>query len=130
MATKKTIITEEGIEAPVDVQAAIAKSNKSVAQAQQLTQENAKALRAERQVPVTMAPMYQPYFGDVMTVTLNGLSIYVPVNGRTYNIPKSYAMIVQERRRRVDAHVMRTQRLSDVQSNFERTAGELTLIPR
>lgn len=122
--------SEEIAKAPKEVQSAIALSNRKVAEAQKLLQVNAQRLKVEKKSPVTLAPMYQAYFGEVMTVTLNGLSIYVPVNGRTYQVPKSYAQIIQERRRRVDEHVMRAQRLSNVQSNFERTAGELVLIPR
>jgi len=116
--------------APIEVQKAITRSNQAVAKAQKLVQENAAQLRAEEKVSISLAPMYRPYFGDVMSVFLNGLPIYLPIDGRSYQIPKSYAMIVQERRRRVDEHVMRSQRLADVQSNFERSAGELVLIPR
>ena len=122
--------SEEITKAPKDVQKAVTKSNRAVAEAQKMVLENAQQLKAEKKRPVTLAPMYQAYFGETMTVTLNGLSIYVPVNGRTYQVPKSYAQIIQERRRRVDEHILRAQRLSNVQSNFERTAGELVLIPR
>lgn len=113
-----------------DAKDAIARSNRVVAESQKVMQETAQKLKSEAKKPVTLAPMYQPYFGEVMTVGLNGLNIYVPVNGRTYQVPESYAMIIQERRRRVDAHILRTNRLANVQSNFERTAGELVLIPR
>lgn len=101
-----------------------------MAENERKTAELYQQFKKEDTVSVMLAPMYQPYFGEVMTVTINTLSIFVPVNGRSFQIPKSYACIVHERRRRVDDHLMMTQRMADVQSNFERQAGELVLIPR
>ena len=94
------------------------------------TAELYQQFKQEELKSVMLAPMYQAYFGETMTVTINTLSIYVPVNGRSYKIPKSYAAIVHERRRRVDDHLMRAQRMADVASNFEKEAGELILVPR
>lgn len=116
--------------AKAEAKAVVSKSNQELAKAQKLVQKNAKELKEQDQVTLSMAPMYRPYFGDVMTVSLNGLSIYFPLDGRGYKIPKAYAQIIQERRRRVDEHIMRTQRLANVTQNFERSAGELELIPR
>lgn len=113
---------------PVQVRAATASTK--LVEAEQQTRALHKQLTSEDLVPVSMAPLYRPYFGEVMTVGLNGLNIYLPIDGRTYKIPKSYAPIVQERRRRVDDFITRRQRMSNVQSNFETYAGELKLIPR
>lgn len=107
-----------------------AKASTAMMEAEQQTRALHQQLTTEETVPVTMAPLYRPYFGDIMTVGLNGLNIYLPVDGRTYRVPKSYAPIIQGRRRKVDDFITRRQRMSNVQSNFERYAGELNLIPR
>lgn len=114
----------------VKTQTAIAKSNQAYDKAQKKTLENYSELLAEEKVEVTLAPMYQPYFGEIMTVGLNGLNIYVPVDGRSHKVPKSYAGIIHGRRRMVDDQISRRNRLSNVSANRESYAGELTLVPR
>lgn len=87
-----------------------------------------QTLIAEERVKVQLAPMYRPYFGKIMAVGLGGIYIYFPVDGRSYPVPKSFAAIIHARRRAVDAHIMRKNRLADVQNNFESYAGELKLV--
>ena len=113
-----------------DMKKIVTKSNQELAKSLALVAQNVTDLRKEEKVSVSMAPMYRPYFGDVMTVSINGLSVYLPLDGRSYKMPKSYAMVIQGRRRMVDDHITRTARLADIQSNVERSAGELELIPR
>lgn len=113
-----------------DMKKIVAKSNQELAKSLALVAQNVTDLKKEDKVSVSMAPMYRPYFGDVMTVSINGLSVYLPLDGRSYKMPKSYAMVIQGRRRMVDDHITRTARLADIQSNVERSAGELELIPR
>ena len=113
-----------------DMKKIVTKSNQELAKSLALVAQNVTDLKKEDKVSVSMAPMYRPYFGDVMTVSINGLSVYLPLDGRSYKMPKSYAMVIQGRRRMVDDHITRTARLADIQSNVERSAGELELIPR
>ena len=113
-----------------DMKKIVAKSNQELAKSLALVAQNVTDLKKEDKVSVSMAPMYRPYFGDVMTVSINGLSVYLPLDGRSYKMPKSYAMVIQDRKRMVDDHITRTARLADIQSNVERSAGELELIPR
>lgn len=84
-------------------------------------------LSQQDRVSVTIAPQYRPYFGDVMAVFLQGLAVYVPVDGHSYKIPKDFAAIVHERLARVNAHLLKCERLSNVQANVESYAGELQL---
>lgn len=84
-------------------------------------------LVGEERVRLSLAPQYRPYFGKVMVVSLGGIPIYFPVDGMSYAVPRSYAKIIQERRRRIDAYLMRKNRLADVRSNLEGYAGELQL---
>jgi hypothetical protein len=86
-----------------------------------------EALLAQDKVNVSLAPQYRPYFGKVMTVSLNGIPIYLPVNGRQYAVPRDYAAVIHGRRRAVDDLLMKTNRMADVRNNFETYAGELKL---
>lgn len=61
----------------------------------------------EKQVPVNGSPFYRPYFGNNMAIWLNGFSVYVPLDGKTYKIPESFANIFQERIKRVDATIQK-----------------------
>lgn len=79
----------------------------------------------EEQVPVNLSPMYQPYFGVVMPVIINGIMISVPVDGRTYNIPKSFAAEVFARRNAIDDQQRKGARMADVAKNGEAYIGEL-----
>ena len=84
-------------------------------------------LSKQKRVSVTIAPQYRPYFGDVMAVFLQGLAVYVPVDGRSYQIPEDFAAIVHERLARVNAHLLKCERMSNIQANVESYAGELKL---
>jgi hypothetical protein len=93
-------------------------------------QDNVTELKRSKTKEVSMAPMYAPWFGNIMAVGLNGLTIYLPLDGRTYKVPIQYAQIIQGRRRAVDDFVMRTKQMSNVQSNREDYAGQLVLLPK
>lgn len=84
-------------------------------------------LSKQKRVSVTIAPQYRPYFGDVMAVFLQGLAVYVPVDGRSYQIPEDFAAIVHERLARANAHLLKCERMSNIQANVESYAGELKL---
>ena len=111
---------------PSPAKLAAAASN-AMAKVESDTQQLHARLRAEPKVSISLAPMYRPYFGNVMAVGLGCIPIYVPVDGRQYSVPKSYACIIQDRRRRVDDYIMRKNRMGNVTDNFERYAGELKL---
>lgn len=117
----------ETVETPVtsDPRQAAVKASAALEVVKDVSQLNYEELTAEPKVPVTLAPQYRPYFGNNMPVRLNEIVIFVPVDGRTYPIPESFARIVHERRRKVDAFLMRTNRLADVQQNGESYVGEL-----
>ena len=123
-------VPQEPVEVPQTAQQIVAESNRKLAVAQAETKKNYVELVSQDKVEISMAPMYRPYFGDVMTVSLNGLSIYFPLDGRAYKVPVAYAMIIQQRRRAVDDYITRTNKMADVQSNLEQTPGDLELIPR
>lgn len=78
---------------------------------------------------VRISDMYQPYFGKQMCVRLNGIPIYIPCDDQRYEIPKSYAMEVEARLRRVADMRKRGKRMEDVKKNFDgKELGSLDLI--
>ena len=57
----------------------------------------ARQFKKQDTVPVQVSPLYQPYFGKVMTVTINGASIAIPCNGKTYQVPATFAEEIKVR---------------------------------
>lgn len=121
----------------------MATDNKSVTQrAQEKITENANAalsqhnvklrdLKAyytrEKSIPVYLSPMYRPYLGRVADITVNGVTIFLPVDGQVYEIPETFADLVNQKRMAIDAMLTKQQRMSDVQVNHEHSPGELKL---
>ena len=89
--------------------------------------ELAKHYREEEKVPVTISPLYKPYFGNCMTVSINGISVYVKVDGKSYKVPKTFADEISSRIMAIDKINTKQDRLADVTNNIERTPGELEL---
>lgn len=84
--------------------------------------------RDQEKVKVVGSPMYRPYFGNTMPISQNGIYISVPLDGRAYEIPKSFARVFNTRIRSVDDDLNLQKQLSNVQSNRESYAGELDLV--
>lgn len=94
-----------------------------------IREENRKKLvqkfMKEPKVTVTVSPFYRPHFNSNVRVSIQGISVYVPANGRTYSIPKSFAGLLYEAIAAVDAREQKRQRMANVQSNRETSAGQL-----
>ena len=82
---------------------------------------------SEEKEKIQVSPMYRPYFGNVMPVSLNGISIFFPINGTVHEVPKSFADVIQGRVYSIDQMLLKQKRLSDVPNNFESTPGALNL---
>ncbi len=102
-------------------------ANRQLTQAEDRKKELHKLYKAEDKVPMYLSPMYRPYFGNVMRVMINGISIFFKVDGSTQNIPKTFADEVVSRRISVDTMLARRSRMSEIPKNNERTPGELNL---
>lgn len=113
MATKKENITLEQ-----DANAKLALRERS-------RKELIKKLQREPKVRVSVSPMYKPYYGSSVMVSIQGIAVYVPANGKTYSIPKSFAGALYESIAAIDAQIQKTTRMSQVQENFETSVGEL-----
>ena len=98
-----------------------------VAKRDMLRKQLGAQYNAEPKVSVMIAPMYKAFFGNVMHVSINGISISVPCDGKPYPLPESYAAVVQERLRLENDRQAKQKRFSDVGRNSESSPGELTL---
>lgn len=126
MAKNNDAVIEQVEEHVTEAQVTAA-SNKAVAQAEKERKELAKSLKKQDYVPVQVSPLYRPYFGRVMTVTINGASIAIPCDGKTYKVPKTYAEEIKVRIYRQDQLFAKKRRLSDVTNNLEASPGELQI---
>lgn len=106
---------------------AIAASNKALSQSVNIKRQLRDKYSKEEKVPVYLAPMYQPYFGKNMRVMIQGISIYMPVDGSTHMLPKSFAAEVARRRMCIDNMLNKQSRMANVADNGEKSPGELAL---
>lgn len=82
----------------------------------------------QEKVPVTISPMYEPYFGKVMEIQINGHYVSVPCDGKPHMLPKTFASEAFARINAVDEEQRRADRMADVTNNREVVQGELQLI--
>jgi hypothetical protein len=103
--------------------------NKAAEQSLQAVEMKRRALlktyKTEKTVPVSISPLYKPYFGASMAIGVNGISTYVPCDGKTYHLPKTFATEAKRKIMMIDLMIDRKKRLNDVSSNAESTPGEI-----
>lgn len=102
-------------------------ASKQLLQAQGFKETLCKQYAKESKVPMYLSPMYRPYFGQVMRVMINGVSIYFKVDGSTQMVPETFADEITRRRMAIDNMLTKQNRMSDVHSNQETAPGELSL---
>lgn len=85
---------------------------------------------AEKQVEVSISPMYRPHFGNTMPVLVNGVGIYVPIDGQQYKVPETFAAIIKERISNIDEQLRIKTQMANVQANIESYAGEKGLLTK
>ena len=81
--------------------------------------------RKQEKIGVSVSPMYRPYFGKNMHVSINGIAVYVPCDGKVYKLPKAFAVEVMSRIRKVDEMLTRKERMTSISNNVESSPGEL-----
>ena len=84
--------------------------------------------KAEKKYKVKGAPAYQAHFGSVMSIVINGVLVTVPLDGRSYEIPESFAQVFNSRIRQSDNMALQQSALADVTNNVESMPGEKDLI--
>lgn len=87
-----------------------------------------EVFKGQKKVDVVGAPMYQAYFGRQMCICINTIPIYVPLDGRHYKIPESYAEVFNSRITAINEDMELEKRRSNVKDNVESYPGELDLV--
>jgi hypothetical protein len=81
--------------------------------------------KAEELIPVSISPFYRGHLGSNLCLSLNGIPVYVRVNGQTHYIPKSYADLLAQKLKRVDIQTLRQGMMSETSINLEQSPGAL-----
>lgn len=102
-------------------------ANKQLQTAETRRKALIKKYKEEEKVPMYLSPMYQPHFGKVMAVSINGITIFFKVDGSTQLVPRTFADEITNRRRQIDAILTKQSRMANVQTNVEGSPGELKL---
>jgi hypothetical protein len=59
----------------------------------------------EEKMPISIPKAFQTQFGPALAVTVNGVRVSIPCDGKTYMIDKTHAMHARERLAKVDIQV-------------------------
>ena len=110
------------------VAAMTAENNQSVNALEKKRLSLVEKYKAEKKYKVKGAPAYQAHFGSVMSIIINGVLIAVPLDGRSYEIPESFAQVFNSRIRQIDNMALQQSALADVTNNIESMPGEKDLI--
>ena len=130
MAANSKSATTKRESTVVDTQAANLELSKKVNALEETRKSVAVTYKNEKKVAVHGSPMYRPYFGNNMPIIINGVAIYVPLDGQLYEIPESFAAVFLDRISRVDEQIRVRKQMASVSENSESYAGEKSLIRR
>lgn len=126
----KTAVSIDANETVVDTAALNSALESKVMAARKQNGRLVDHYKNEKKIPVQGSPMYRPYFGNNMPIILNGIAIYVPLDGQQYEIPESFAAIFFDRISRIDEQINMRKRMAAISDNIEAYAGERDLIQK
>ena len=126
----KTAVSLDANEPVVDTAALNSALETKVTALRNKNKRLVEVYRNEKKIPVQGSPMYRPYFGNNMPIIINGIAIYVPLDGQQYEIPESFAAIFFDRISRIDEQINMRKRLAAISDNVEAYAGERNLIQK
>ena len=81
----------------------------------------------EEKVSRSVSPLYEPYFGKVMQISINGITIAFPIDGTTHQIPQTFADALDSRVMAIDAIIKKSKKMAKIPENYERNPGELKM---
>lgn len=88
-------------------------------------------VRNEPKIPVSVAPQYAAEFSNNMRVTINGISVFIPIDGKIYMVPETFAAEIQRRVAKVNQKLNRFKKKGNGVSNNlvfeEKSIGEIKL---
>lgn len=119
---KNNVTTDETSEASVMLQA-----HKDLTSAEARRKSLINTYKNEPKVSVYLSPMYRPYFGNIMTVTVCGISIRFKVDGSKQDVPATFADEIERRRLAIDQIIKKQKRMADITQNIESNPGDITL---
>lgn len=124
-------VTENVVAKPQITEAeAIRESDMLVMEVEKGRRALAAQFRNEEKVDIKIPPLYKPYFGKIMTISINGISCAIPVDGKVYQVPKSFAEEANIRLFKQDELLRKQEKLTEAsmnRNNFENYPGELAL---
>ena len=88
----------------------------------------AKQYTEEPKEVVMGSPLYQKDFGRQMRIVINGIALFVPLDGQQYKIPATFAAEFMTRLALVDEKERNRRSLANIQGNGEAYAGERGLL--
>lgn len=130
MAAKKKTSTQSQTNTVIDTESANLDLTAKVNALEDTRRKVSEGYKNEKKVTVSGSPMYRPYFGNNMPIIINGVAVYVPLDGQQYEIPESFAAVFLDRISRIDEQINMRKQMSAVSENVESYAGEKTLIKR
>lgn len=130
MAAKKNTSTQSQTNTVIDTESANLDLTAKVNALEDTRRKVSEGYKREKKVTVSGSPMYRPYFGNNMPIIINGVAVYVPLDGQQYEIPESFAAVFLDRISRIDEQINMRKQMSAVSENVESYAGEKTLIKR
>lgn len=110
-----------------ELSAALHEQSKEIAASIKNKANLAKTYSSEPKVRMAVSPLYRPYFGNVMKVSINGIAIFMPIDNTAHDIPKTFADEISRRIMAVDGIMKKQDRMANITANQENTPGELTL---
>lgn len=85
----------------------------------------AQGYAKEKKVAVSIPAPYKPYFGSTAMISVNGVSVYIPVDGRSYYVNETHAAEIFETLQNINAGTEQRAALANVQQNKEEAPGSL-----
>lgn len=85
----------------------------------------APVYRQEEKVPVSISPTYAPHFGSTAMISVNGISVYIPCDGRSYSINATHAAELHETLGRINAQIQKQNKMASFTGNEESSPGAL-----
>lgn len=104
-----------------------ASSSQNLAAAESTRKALLEKYKAQEKVERSVSPLYEPYLGKVLQISINGITIAFPINGSVHKVPQSFADEIDSRVMAIDATINKAKKMSAYQTNSESYPGELQM---
>lgn len=121
-ATKKTTTPQE---VKVDYEKLKVEMDRAVNTRVSRTSILVREYQKEKKIAVSLSPFYAPYLGNVARIAVNGISVFIPCTGKTYEIPETFAAELKSKVAKIDRSIQKQKAAASIQ--YERYMGELKL---